>query len=526
MPARPDGRATKTVDLTIVGAGASGTHTLLALLRELSTLASPRPARILVVDRDPQFFSGVAYGNRSGRASLTLSTLEVFLPDEERARFIAWVRSQGAGFWSTADPAWVERHLADVTAGRWAELFIPRRWYGDYLAGCARTAIDDARAAGVADVDLLTADVRSVERFDGRLLIAASEPDGHVVQIDTATVVLATGSPPTRKLPADVPEDGVLDDVYDPTLDATLARLHDRLADLPVADRHVLVVGGNASALEFVSASRGILRAVEARLTVLSPAGRPRNWRRRRAGEVAELPAVTALREKAIGGQRITAAELFDAVTADLSAAAEAGTNVAAVRDLIASIPFFLGHFDAAERAAMAGRYGIPISSLLRQDCGDAVEVLEAAVAAGAVDFQAGRLVHCGSDGSCLRVTVRDEHGAEHRLDTRFGAVVGAVGFEGVSTTTAPLLRQLLDCGMVAASSSDAGLRVDGHYLAAPGVFVVGPLLAGNAHPGMLIWHAESVRRIMAIAPEAASSIARELILVVKTDLADSIVKD
>jgi uncharacterized NAD(P)/FAD-binding protein YdhS len=528
MPASPEGHVTTTVDLTIVGAGASATHTLLALLRELSETveAALRPARILVIERDPQFFSGVAYGNRSGRASLTLSTLEVFLPDEERAGFIAWVESQGDDLRSTADPAWVERHLDDITAGRWAELFVPRRWYGDYLANCARTAIDDAQSVGVADVDLLTADVTSVERLDGRLLVAATEPDGRAVRVDTAALVLATGSPPTRRLPADAPANGVVHDVYEPGLDATLARLHDRLADLPVADRRILLVGGNASALEFVSASRDVVRAMAARLTVLSPAGRPRNWRRRRAGEVAELPAIAALRTKVTDGERITAAELFDAMAADLRAAADAGTNVAAVRDLIGSIPYFLGHFDATERAAMAGRHGIPISSLLRQDCDDAVEILEAAVATGVVDFQAGRLQHCRTDGRYLRVTVRDEHGCEHQLDTRYGAVVGAVGFEGVSATTAPLIRQLLDSGIVAASSSDAGLRVDSRYRASPGVFVVGPLLAGNAHPNMLIWHAESVRRIMAIAPDAASSIARELILVVRSDLADSAIND
>ena len=519
----------RTADLAIVGAGASAAHTLLALLLELSSTAAKgtRPARILVIDRDPQFFSGVAYGNRSGRASLTLSTLNQFLPDAERTRFTAWVESRRGGLQLTADPAWVDRHLADISTGRWEELVIPRRWYGEYLADCVRMAMHDARSAGVAEVALLTADVTSIDRSNGRLVVTAVTRDGHNTQVDTAAAVLAVGSPPTRRLPADdVTADGLFHDIYDPGLDATLAQVHGRLLDLPVDGRRILVVGGNASALEFVLASRGLIRQLGARLTVLSPAGRPRHWRRRTAGEVAELAEVEALRSEARNGERITAAGLYEAVASDLRAAVSAGTDVSAVPAIIESIPFFLGRLDEEERAAIAARHGLPITNLLRQDCGDAVEVLESSVETGAVDFQPGRLLHCRAEGQYFDVTARDDRGRVRHLDTRYGAIVGAIGFEGISGTRAPLIQQLLTAGIVDASSSDAGIRVDSEYRAAPGVFVVGPLLAGNAHPNMLVWHAESVRRIMAIAPRAASCIARELVMVKQDNLADSVSND
>ena len=517
----------RAADLAIVGAGASAAHTLLALLTELSSTDFDhlRPARIIVIDRDPQFFSGVAYGRRSGRASLTLSTLHGFLPEHERDRFIAWCdRRERLG--RTADPAWLARHLPHIAAGRWAELFIPRRLYGEYLESCVDAAIQDAQSEGVADVALLNAQVTSIERTDGRLLVTADDGDGHVTQIDAAAAVLAIGSPATRRLPTDgFTSDGVFHDVYDPSLDATLARLHDRLVDLPVHDRRILVVGGNASALEFVSVSRDVVRTLDARLTVLSPSGRPRNWRRRRDGEVAELPAIEALRTR-VAKDQITAAELYDAVAADVRAAEAEGTDLAAVRDIVAAIPFFIGLFDEEERAALATRYGLAITNLLRQDSADAVDVLESSIESGVVDFAAGRLVNCRADDRYFNVTVRDHQGRERLLDTRFGAVVGGIGFEGVSHTRTPLIEGLLSSGLVEASSSDAGLRVDSEYRAAPGLFVVGPLLAGNAHPGWLIWHAESVRRIMAIAPAAASCIARELILAAQTDLADSVGND
>lgn len=501
-----------TTDLAIIGAGASGTHALLALLQELSTAVQEvgRPARIVVIDRHPQFFSGVAYGSRSGPASLTLSTLHGFLPDEERARFIAWLTSRDVMHDTDVDPAWAARHRAEIAAGHWDELFIPRRLYGRYLADRATAAIRDARSRGVAECTLVNADVTTIERSGGRFLLTAS--DGGGTQIDAAVVVLAAGSPPARRLRADdAPVDGLIDDIYDPGLGTTVRQLRRRLVDLPVDGREVLVVGGNAAALEFISASSEVMRELRARVTVLSPTGRPRHWRRRRDAEVAELVAMAALRTRAAGGEPVTAKQLYEAVVADLEATVDAGTDVAAVQEIVTSIPSFLPLLNAKDRSALAGRYGIPISNLLRQDCGDAIAIIETAIAMGAVVFRAGRYRHCRPEGRYFRVTATDDGGRQVVHDTRYGAIVGATGFEGVATTRAPVIQNLLRTGLAGASNSDAGLRVDSRFQASPGLFVIGPLLAGNAHRNMLIWHAESVQRIMAITRDAASDIAQEL---------------
>lgn len=503
-----------TAGLVIIGAGASGAHTLLSLLAELSSAArrAPQPLRICVIDRDPQFFTGIAYGDRSGSTALTLSTLHEFLPDEERARFVEWVAARQVLQDASIDSAWVQRHLAEITEGRWDQLFIPRRLYGAYLADRARTAMLAAQADGVAEFALISADVTAVAPSNDGYRVAASARDGRVVQIDAATVVLAIGSPPARRLAVrDGLTDDLVHDVYDPGLDATVEGLRRRLADLPVDGREILVVGGNAAALEFVLAGQGIVRDLRARLTVLSPSGRPRHWRRKKTGEIAHLDAVTALRSKASAGERVTAAMLYESVRSDLQDAVDSGTDLAVTRALFEAIPSFLGFLHDEDRAALVARYGPAITALLRQDCGDAVDILEASVATGAVVFEAGRYLACRREGRYFRVITTDDRGRQSLLDTRFGAIVGATGFERVSDTRSPLIRHLLQTGIVDASSSDAGLRVDGRFRAAPGLFVIGPLLAGNAHPNMLIWHAESVRRIMAIASEAASCIAREL---------------
>jgi uncharacterized NAD(P)/FAD-binding protein YdhS len=505
----------RTVDLAIIGAGASGTHTVLSLLENLSAAdrRPPNPVRIHIIDRDPQFFTGVAYGNRSGRASLTLFSLNDFLPDDERARFTEWLTDRHrvtAG--ADIDPAWFERHHTDVTEGRWDRLFIPRRLYGAYLSERARTAMLVAESDGIAEFMLTTADVTAIEPTKDGYRIYTSHRDGPTIGFETTAVALTVGSPPVRRLGADDRSiDAVIHDVYDPGLDATLVQVRRTLAALPVAQRRILVVGGNATALEFVLACQDVLRDLQAKITVLTPSGRPRHWRQKKSSEVTELCAIAALKMKVDDGGSVTASELLEAVSCDLRTAVESGTDVATVPLIAASIPHFAASLNNVERVALAAHYGMQISRLLRQDSRDSVDIVESCVEIGVVDFTAGRYRECKSDGLSFRVSAIDDAGSQYDLDAKFGVVVGAMGFERISATRSPLLRQMLRSGLVNPSSSNTGLRVDGRFRAAPGLFVVGPLVAGNVGEGMVVWHAESVRRIMGIARLVAVSIAREI---------------
>ena len=507
----------RTADLAIIGAGPSGTHALLALINKLCSVDSKptRPLHIAIIERDKQFFSGIAYGQRSGRASLTLSALKRFLPDEERARFVEWLTSNGDAVTGNAgiDVTWVDRHRDDIVAGRWEHLCVPRRLYGEYLADRAHAAIRHARSRGVADFEFVNAVVTAVHESSNRYLVRVSNRDGEVCEIDAAAVVLAIGSPPVRRLHADdgAVGDEFIHDIYDPGLESTVVRLGSRLAALPAAHRNVLVVGGNASALEFLLASHRLIRDLNAHITVLSPTGRPRHWRRKKAEEVAEMPTLAALKARANDGEKVTAVQLYEAVASDMRAAVDSATDVAAVPDIMEAIPFFLGVLDSDDREALASRYGMPISNLLREDCGEAVDILDACVETGLVEFVAGRYRRSLREDCCFQVTATDCNGRDRILDRRYGAIINAIGFEKVSTTRAPLIQQLLCDGIVHASSSDTGLCVDSKFRAAPRLFVVGPLLAGNANEGMVIWHAESVRRIMAIADAVAPCIADEL---------------
>src|SRR5437899_1874925 len=79
-------------DLAFVGSGIACTMTLL----ELSTLltSKPRPAKALqiaVIEKETEFWSGIAYGVRSAPASLVITSLREFVDEAEKPAFIQWL---------------------------------------------------------------------------------------------------------------------------------------------------------------------------------------------------------------------------------------------------------------------------------------------------------------------------------------------------------------------------------------------------------------------------------------------------
>lgn len=154
---------TLDLDIAVLGSGASGTH---GLLQILALLTERKPSaedviRIAVIDRDQQFHSGIPYGHRSGQSSLLISALESFLPDRERSEFIGWLEERREEMldWAADGRApdsplawamerdWILRHESEVRDGRWDELYLPRRLYGQYLSELVERTVEAARGS-------------------------------------------------------------------------------------------------------------------------------------------------------------------------------------------------------------------------------------------------------------------------------------------------------------------------------------------------------------------------------------------
>jgi uncharacterized NAD(P)/FAD-binding protein YdhS len=83
-------------------------------------------------------------------------------------------------------------------------------------------------------------------------------------------------------------------------------------------------------------------------------------------------------------------------------------------------------------------------------------------------------------------------------------AVVDCRGFAGVADGAHAAVRSLLRTGSVRANDTGRGLAVGGDFAAAPGLFVLGPLLAGTAQADDYIWFLENVPVIHGLAARVA----------------------
>ena len=117
-----------------------------------------------------------------------------------------------------------------------------------------------------------------------------------------------------------------------------------------------------------------------------------------------------------------------------------------------------------------------------------------------------GRVERVAWEGRPVART-RDPDGREVELAA--DVVADCRGAGSVGRTALPLLRSLLDPAgaLIEASANARGLRVDRELAAAPGIWVMGPLLAGHVGGPDNIWHLESAPRIDPLAARLAATI-------------------
>jgi uncharacterized NAD(P)/FAD-binding protein YdhS len=83
-----------------------------------------------------------------------------------------------------------------------------------------------------------------------------------------------------------------------------------------------------------------------------------------------------------------------------------------------------------------------------------------------------------------------------------------------LSRSDNPFLRSILDPreGIARINRSGQGISVSANFEASPGVFVVGPLLAGHSQEPFHLWNLERAERIDGLARHAASILAQRIL--------------
>jgi len=523
---RPTEDGTPEQDLLFVGAGASTAYSLISLLDALEddADAGPRPpVRIVVVDRASDAFSGLPYGDRAARACLLITSLREFLPDQERGLFCRWL--SGNKHWvfdefrASAGPlatAWWERHRAAIERDEFDDLFLPRYTFGEYLKDQTHRSIARAEAAGRAQVCVVQDEVQAVRAAGG----GGFTVHGAAGVVQARRVVLAVGSPPARSRLGERQgqADAVLLDDPFADLPEALRRVAAGLAAAasrrtsPARPAHVVVLGGNASTMDLLFQINDLTGAGtdDAVVTVLTPRGELPA----RIEAPAEAPGFRPEElERLSGGGTVRAADVYDAAVRDIERGRDAGFSAAHTLSPVSqAVGALLPRLSTEETAEFAGRWGVRLGRHQRRAGLEYWEVVDRLTAEGRFRLVAGAFTGLAVDpdgATHVEFATPDGPG---RLGPPADVVVNCAGPSGDVRVAAPrLLDQLLREGVCGPSSHGAGIAVGAGLKAAEGLFVMGPLLAGNLVEGGPVWHMEHCGRIISYGTRLGRQLAGEL---------------
>ena len=418
---------------------------------------------------------------------------------------------------------WLERHRTEIDRDELGGLFLPRLVFGQFLRERWTDAVETLGSLGVA-VSALAAEVVDVvpagsDRW--RVQLAGRDP------LDADAVLLAVGNvtAPAPEVVADHP--GYLSFEVARELAAAEPRLATRLATLPPGSRRIAVLGSSAAATEFLYAVEGSeFAGLVDELVVLSPSGRIADGLP--SAQVTpcvlrHLPALLAAVEAE--GQTsvpaLTSARLVEAVVADAAEAKRLGYTIV---DLLpatratppptsANLAHWFGRLFAclppAEKRAFVSADFKAYRETVRHTSTDYAEAVARLRGRGQLTVLAARVgeLRPAPDGG---LTVRYEAAGRMR-ELGAGIVVDCRGFAGVADGAHPTVQRLLRTGTVRANETGRGLAVDDDLAAAPGLFVLGPLLAGTAHGTDYIWFLENVPRIHQLAERVAAAMWHRL---------------
>jgi uncharacterized NAD(P)/FAD-binding protein YdhS len=412
---------------------------------------------------------------------------------------------------------WLDRHRAEIDGDEFGGLFLPRLVFGQFLRERWSDAVESLGSAGIS-VSVVAGEVEDVvptasDRWWVHL--AGRDP------LDADAVLLAVGNV-TASTPDPVAgHPGYLGFEAARELAAAEPRLAARLAALPQGSRRIAVLGSSAAATEFLYAVEGGsgLDGLVDELVVLSPSGRipdglcsshvtPHRLRR--------LPALLAAADgdSQTRAPAPTAAAVVEAVVADVAEAESLGYTIvdllpaarAAPPATSANVSHWFRQLFALlppeEKRVFVNTEYKAYRETIRHTSTDYAEAVARLRDRGLLSVLAARVrdVRPAPDGGLI---LRYEVAGRPR-ELAAGAVVDCRGFAGVAEGAHPAVRSLLRRGTVLANETGRGLAVDHEFAAAPGLFVLGPLLAGTAQHGDYIWFLENVPVIHRLAERVA----------------------
>jgi uncharacterized NAD(P)/FAD-binding protein YdhS len=520
----------KCYDLVAIGAGISTAYTLIHYISKLEQQAvtsagassQSQPIEILVTEKSGEFWTGIPYGNRSGRNSLLIAPLKEFIPQQlERQHFVEWLNvNRGWVF----DPQeynqgelsrkWLQENELAMSQGLWDDLFIPRHVFGMYLKERLANSIASATAKGLIKMNLLTAEVLDVQSVQDNYRVDVSVANKNSTYVWAKKVVLAIGSPSNVAFESARSEDPereicYIDNMYEPSLDFNIDRICKSLQQIDrQSARRVLIVGSNAGTLDALYSLNNSKLATSLidKFTVLSPnAAFPHRISR----EVISVNYTPKHLVALLEADSFTAKQILQAVKQDVEWATSQMINISDIYcDISKVVIQALDRLSFGEQKQFVSRYAVEIGKLQRRAGGEYLDVIDDLISQQKLEFLKGKFVKYLplSAGSAKCEYLDSEDSQQKVYDRSIGVIINCAGFQDVTKSSSILIQNLIRREIFVPNDSNRGFVIDKNFesTSSKNCYLMGPLVAGNIDGNFRVWHAESCQRIISLSQHLA----------------------
>lgn len=442
--------------IAVIGAGFSGT---MAALQLLSALPPDRP--VLLCERGGSFARGLAYGTGNPAHLLNVRAANMSAFPDRPGHFEDWL--------SGAD---LREGVVKTPAGT----FVARGHYGSYLTDLLTAAVT---GPGAPRLHLVNDGVVDLEPRGGGFLLRTEGGQTHAI----AGAVLAMGN-----LASAAPKSR---HSLDPWAPESFGRLH------PHAP--VLIVGTGLTMLDAVASLRA--QGFAGAILALSRRGLLPN---------AHAPAEPWPTPDLTPADFASLRRLLTRIRAE---ATRAGAGWHGVIDALRPLTDTIWRSLPPREQARFQRHLRPFWDVHRhRTAPPAARTIADEIARGALTVRAGRLLDIADEAAQAVVTLR-LRGAERPERLAVQAMIDATGFGHLKESRDPLLRRLMDRGLVRPGPFGLGLDAGVDYRArgaSPGegrgpLWILGPLLRG------VLWECTAVPDIRNEAADLAGLVAANL---------------
>jgi uncharacterized NAD(P)/FAD-binding protein YdhS len=496
------------LDITFIGSGIATSFTIIKLLDELNKLNTSSILKINIIDKYPEFFCGIPYGKRSGNSVLLINSLQNFLPEPQRSSFIKWLRGNKKALidkflasGGEESKLWVFNNAKEIEADNWKNLYIPRSFFGIYIAKKVKKSLGIAEQRGQVQIKYTISEVIDLQKVNGVFEIKLDSAEN----LQSKKVVLSLGSLPTKRIHSQellVKENDFLliNDIYKKDLESNFKEIENFVLRRKTKETNALIIGANATGLETIyrlNDSKRILNSIT-NYTLLSIKGTiPDSDVNESLKKKFSPKHLLNLQNKG----EITAKEIVEATFLDLDNANKIGLGAAATVDVI-SITFvpLLKKLNKKEQEIFACKYGNEIGRRQRCSGKHYTNVVSKSLRSKKLVHLAGKFTN-----------IKKEKNAGYRfeyIDTKtkknknfpkdMHLVINCTGSMNLENINIPsLIKNIVRKQYCVPNNSKIGFKVNNNFEASENLFVAGPLLAGNVIEESPLWHLEHCGRII-----------------------------